>query len=397
MKSTKKPVEKILVVDDSKLNREMICDILEGDFNIIEAENGIDAVEVMRATKTELSVVLLDINMPKLNGLKVLEIMKEEGWLRDLPVIMISSERSRKTIEKCYELGATDYISRPFDSFIIKRRVANTIMLYAKQRRLEEMVIDQIYQNEKDNRILIEILSHIVEFRNGESGDHIMNINIMTSMLLEQLSRMTDKYDFSPKDISLISTASAMHDIGKISIPSEILNKPGKLTHEEFEIIKQHSVLGADMLKSARRFGSEKLIQEAYKICRWHHERYDGKGYPDGLVGEDIPISAQVVAIADVYDALTSERCYKVAYSHDTAINMILKGQCGAFNPLLIDCLIAISPKMSERLKESIVSSHSRDQIAMMTKDIFNEKETIINAHKSLDELVSESLLKEVK
>ena len=234
---------------------------------------------------------------------------------------------------------STDYISRPFDMAVVHRRVVNTLMLYGKQKRLMQLVADQIYENEKSNSLMITILSHIVEFRNGESGMHVLHIRTFTEMILRKLITMTDKYPLTETEISLITMASALHDIGKINIPETILNKPGKLTQEEFEIMKTHTTIGDKILHELPFEQDAPLVKTARQICHWHHERYDGRGYPNGLKGDDIPIGAQAVALADVYDALTSERCYKKAFDHDTALHMILNGECGAFNPLLMECL----------------------------------------------------------
>ncbi len=377
LRKSTKALGKVLIVDDSKMNRDLLGEILAEKYAIIEVDNGEDALNVLRDSEEEISIMLLDINMPGLSGLEVLERMQGEESIPKLPIVMISAEKSQKIIEKCYELGAVDYISRPFNDIIVRKRVENTIMLNAKQRKLEDMVVEQIYKNERNNRMMIEMLSHIVEFRNGESGDHVLNIQVITEMLLDRLVEVTDIYDLSQMDISLIGLASSMHDIGKICIPNAILNKPGRLTAAEFEIIKQHTVLGAKMLKSLYRFKAEKLMQVAYDICRWHHERYDGKGYPDGLVGEDIPISAQVVSVADVYDALTSERCYKKAYSHEKAMEMIIGGQCGKFNPILIQCLQDIAPQIAEKLEESEFEYQSRSNIKTKTKDMFSSVELL--------------------
>ena len=237
---------------------------------------------------------------------------------------------------------ATDYISRPFDMAVVRRRVVNTLMLYGKQKRLMQLVADQIYENEKSNSLMITILSHIVEFRNGESGQHVLHIGTLTQRLLERLTQKTDKYDLPPETQELIVMASALHDIGKVAIDDKILNKPGRLTPEEFDLMKTHTVVGANMLDHLGRYKNEALVKTAHDICRWHHERWDGRGYPDGLAGDDIPISAQIVSMADVYDALVSKRVYKAAYSPDTAVQMILHGDCGQFNPLLLECLVEI-------------------------------------------------------
>lgn len=252
---------------------------------------------------------------------------------------MISSEDSDAFIRRAYEQGVSDYISRPFDAKVVYRRVYNTIKLYAKQRRLVSMVTSQILEKEKNNMLLINILSHVVEFRNGQNGSHVQHMRQLSERLLETLCAKTDRYRLTPQDCDLIALASSMHDIGKIAIDAKILNKPGKLTPEEFEQMKQHTILGAKMLDDLAAHHNEKLVGTACDICRWHHERYDGHGYPDGLVGDEIPISAQVVSLADVYDALISERVYKPAYSHEQAMAMILNGECGVFNPLLIECL----------------------------------------------------------
>ncbi len=332
----------ILVADDSEMNRSILRSMLEESYDIIEAEDGLQAVAILQQREQEISLVLLDIVMPNLDGFGVLSAMNKYNWIDSVPVIMISAESTHTFIERAYDMGVTDYISRPFDMMVVRRRVINTIMLYAKQRRLQGMVNEQIYQKEKVNNLMISILSHIVEFRNEESGLHVMHIQTMTEILLKSLARKTDKYQLDRENINLISNASTLHDVGKICIPSEILNKPGRFTDEEFAIMKQHSQMGADMMKEVP-FQDEPLVKYAYEICRWHHERYDGRGYPDRLVGEDIPISAQVVSLADVYDALTSVRVYKPAHSHEKAIAMILNGECGAFQPLLLECLVESS------------------------------------------------------
>lgn len=343
----------ILIVDDSKMNRELLSAMLEEEFNILEAENGEECIEMLRHYGTGISLVLLDIVMPGMNGFEVLSVMNQRNWIGDIPVIMISSEDADSYIRRAYELGVSDYISRPFDAKVVYQRVYNTIKLYAKQRRLMNMISDQIYEKEKNNKMMVSILSHIVEFRNGESGLHVLHINMLTEKLLDRLVQKTDKYNLTQTDRSLITTASSLHDIGKIGIDDKILNKPGKLTKEEFEIMKTHTLIGASMLKDMGMYQNEKLIKVAYQICRWHHERYDGKGYPDGLKGEEIPIAAQVVSLADVYDALSSERVYKKAFSHEKTMEMILAGECGQFNPLLLECLVEIQDKLKEEMAKA--------------------------------------------
>ena len=331
--------EKILIADDSEMNRSILADMLSDNYDIIEAEDGVQATAILKTHITELSLLLLDIVMPNLDGFGVLEAMNRNDWIDAVPVIIISAENSSTHVERAYELGATDFIARPFDALIVRRRVVNTLLLYAKQKRLIGMVENQVYEQERQNDMMIDILSHIMEFRNGESGLHILHVRTLTDLLLSALQKKTDKYKLTMADIGMISTASALHDIGKMAIDEKILNKPGKLTPEEFEIMKTHSAIGANMISDLPVHRQEQLVKIAYEICRWHHERYDGRGYPDGLVGDDIPISAQVVALADVYDALTSERVYKPPFTHDAAIAMITRGECGAFNPLLIECM----------------------------------------------------------
>ena len=339
----------ILLVDDSKMNRMMLKEILGGDYSILEAENGQECLEKMQAEAGNIALVLLDINMPVMDGFEVLKAMNANHTIEDTPVIMISSEDSDAAIRRSYELGASDYVNRPFDARIVYRRVTNTIKLYAKQRRLVQMVSDQIRAREKNTDVLVGVLSQIVEFRNGESGSHVRHIRIITETLLHRLMELTSRYELTPEQQDNIPLASALHDIGKIGIDEAILNKPGKLTAEEFAVIKTHSMLGAEMLHKTENFAEQPLLQTAYEIARWHHERWDGKGYPDGLKGDDIPISAQLVSMADVYDALTSERCYKKAFPHETAVQMITNGECGAFNPLL-QCLLDVQGKLKQEI-----------------------------------------------
>ena len=342
----------ILLVDDSKMNRMILKEILGGDYSILEAENGQECLEKMQAEAGNIALVLLDINMPVMDGFEVLKAMNANHTIEDTPVIMISSEDSDAAIRRSYELGASDYVNRPFDARIVYRRVTNTIKLYAKQRRLVQMVSDQIRARENNTDTLVGVLSHIVEFRNGESGAHVRHIRIITEMLLHRLLEISSNYAITAEQQDLIPLASALHDIGKIGIDEKILNKPGKLTPEEFEVMKTHSMLGAKMLHDLDGFAEQPLLQTAYEIARWHHERWDGRGYPDGLKGDEIPISAQLVSLADVYDALTSERCYKKAFSHEKAVQMILNGECGAFNPLLLQCLTDIQADLKEELQQ---------------------------------------------
>ena len=372
--------ETILIVDDSALNRMVLIEILgKENYTFLEAENGQQAVELLDC-HPEVDLLLLDITMPEIDGFGVLEIMNQYHWIEETPVIMISAEDSYTFVERAYDLGASDYITRPFDARVVCRRVSNTLMLYAKQKRLVQMVAEQVYEKEKVSNTMISILSHIVEFRNNESGLHVVHIRTITELLLRRLRKKTDRYPLTEADISLISTASALHDIGKINIPEQILNKPGRLTKEEFDIIKTHSAVGEHMLRQIPFNQNEPLVKVAREICRWHHERWDGRGYPDGLKGDEIPISAQVVSLADVYDALTSERCYKAAFDHETALNMIVNGECGAFNPLLLECLmdgadqIKQAMQETEEEKQKDAEQNQRQEANRLSREVLQEE-----------------------
>ena len=353
--------KRILIADDSEMNREILIDMLGDEFDILQASDGDEAVRLLQEWGVEIDLVLLDIVMPRMDGFEVLSIINRQGWIHDIPVIIISSESLPDMIEKAYELGAVDFISRPFDQTIVRRRTTNTLLLYAKQRKLTNMVAEQIYEKEKQSGLMIDILSHIVEFRNGESGLHVRHVHVLTDLMLHRLRRLTDKYPLTEEQMGTITTASALHDIGKIAIPGEIINKPGRLTDEEFAIMKTHSAIGSEMLQSLTAYQDEPLVRAGYQIARWHHERWDGRGYPDGLKGDEIPIGAQIVALADVYDALTSERVYKQALPHEKAVEMILDGQCGAFNPLLMDCLRDLADELPAMLESSSNDSEDRE------------------------------------
>ena len=366
---------KILIADDSEINRALLKEILGDGYDYLEAEDGAAAVELMRQ-RTDISLLLLDLMMPGMDGFDVLRVMKYHAWLDEIPVIVISAAEDTANIERAYDLGVTDYIRRPFERIMVLRRVKNILMLYAKQKRLTRLVTDQVYEKEHNSVLMISILSHVVEFRNSESGLHVLHIRTLTDLLLHRLVQKTDRYQLDESDIALISTASALHDIGKIVIPEEILNKPGRLTAEEFAIIKNHTVAGAQMLQDLGRAiaRDEPLLQVAHAICRWHHERWDGNGYPDRLKEDEIPIAAQVVALADVYDALTSERCYKHAYDHDTALRMILNGECGAFNPLLLDCLRESSEQLRTELTRSEWDRGFRQETHRLSEEILHRE-----------------------
>ena len=345
----------VLIVDDSEFNRELLCGILGESFEILEADSGKEGLKLLRRYGTQISVVLLDIIMPEMNGFDVLDEMNREHWLDNIPVIMISADDSDENIRRAFDLGVTDYICRPFDAKVVERRIRNTITLNLKQRRMLLLLAEQSRDKEKIGQMMVDILSNTVCYVNGESGQHIRNIQRITAILLERLLLKTDRYRLSFQDCVMISTASALHDIGKVGINTFILNKPGILTPEEYEVMKKHTLIGEHILKSGElsEFREEPLLKTAEQLCRWHHERYDGSGYPDGLSGEEIPIAAQVVSIADVFDALMSKRSYKEALSAEVALRMIENGECGSFNPVLIECLKQAVGKLESDVYES--------------------------------------------
>lgn len=348
----------VLVVDDSDMNRFLLLQILLDDYNVIEACDGVEATQIIQDHFKELSIVLLDIVMPRMDGFGVLEFMNANDLIQDLPVIMISSMDEDSAIRRCYELGISDYVRRPFSADVVGKRVYNIVRLYQRQRNLQREIREQVEEREKNSRVVTSIISHVVENRNGESGPHVIHVEQITEIILNRLTELTDMYKLSKEDKKQISLASALHDIGKIGIDEKILNKPGKLTEEEYEIMKTHTTIGAIMIHQVKMEEDDTLIQFAYEICRWHHEKWDGRGYPDGLKRNYIPISAQVVSIADVYDALVSERVYKKAYSHEKAIEMIINGECGEFNPLLIQCLKDCSDRI-----QLVESKNSRNRV----------------------------------
>ena len=346
--SGKADICRVLIVDDSPQNREMLSKMIGGEFEVLEAENGRECLEKLKEYGTGISLVLLDIIMPEMNGLEVLSEMNRLHYSDDIPVIMISVDGSDGNIRRAFDLGVTDYIKFPFDTRVVKQRIYNTVKLYSKQQRLTTLIARQQDKNTDSGRILVDVLSGMLGRKNGESALHIQHIRKITEMLLERLILKTDKYGLSWRDCKTIAEAAVLHDVGKIEIDSKILNKPGKLTPEEREIVKRHTVIGEEILLNGAgsSIRKEPMLETAAQICRWHHERYDGGGYPDGLKGDEIPIAAQVVSLADVYDALVSRRVYKEPYSGEKALSMILAGECGSFNPLLIECLCNISDKL---------------------------------------------------
>ena len=344
----------LLIVDDAEMNRMILREIIGDEYEVIEAADGLEAVKLLQEHGKEISLVLLDIIMPKMGGFDVLSHMMSTDLIADVPVIMISGEHSDDAVLRAYELGASDYINRPFDARVVRQRVSNIMRLYARQRRLSALLSRQHYERERANSILLDVIGGAMDMHNGGNGSHAWHVRAITDILIERLIAKTDKYDITRKDRADIAIASMLHDIGKLAIPDNVINKPQGLTSEESEIMKTHTVKGADMLASLDACDTyPRFFRTAREICRWHHERWDGSGYPDGLKGDQIPISAQVVSLADAYDALTSERVYKSAVPHERAVEMILQGECGEFNPLLIECLEESSDRIADEVKKS--------------------------------------------
>lgn len=374
----KKEKALILIVDDQEMNRALLSDMLETDYQILEAADGLEAMEKLEARKSEIASVLLDVRMPNMDGFEVLSKMKHDKQLEQIPVIMISNDDSPESVERSYALGAADYINRPFNNYIVKKRVENTIFLYEKTKSLTELVEEQVAEKEKNNANMITILSAIVEFRNGESGNHTLRIRIITEILLESIMKKCPKYCLNYSAIADISNAAALHDIGKIAIPEDILNKPGKLTPEEFEIMKTHSAQGAEMLDKMKSLVDHNaMFNYARQICRWHHERWNGNGYPDGLKGDQIPICAQVVSLADVYDALTSVRVYKPAYTHEQALQMIYNGECGQFNPELLEALQEVEDSLADKIEQNSSKQDRLFDAQEISNEIIGRKDAL--------------------
>lgn len=345
--------QSVLIVDDSELNRKMLGQMLGSRFDIAEAASGETCLQLLEQNATGISIVLLDIHMPGIDGFTVLEEMNQKNLLEQIPVIMISSEDTVDAVRRAFDLGASDYISRPFDAKVVYQRIINTIQLYAKQRRLSAMAADLAFEKERASRMMIGILSQVVEKRNGESRDHVQRVAQLTSMLLAGLAQKTDRYPLTREMRRTIATAAALHDIGKMEICEDLLHKEGPLTEAERRTLQSHTLLGAQMLEEQPECRDDAFARTAYNICRWHHERYDGGGYPDGLQGEQIPIEAQVVGLADVYERLVSRPVDGHARTHSEVVQMICTGVCGAFNPLLLDCLQDMEVEIARAMQDT--------------------------------------------
>ncbi len=339
----------ILIVDDMEINRVILAEGFRDEYEILEAENGIQAIELLN-TNNNIAAVLLDLIMPEMDGMGVLKQMNESGRIVHTPVFIITAESSEKMLMDAYNLGAVDVINKPFMMNFLKCRIGNIIELYRHRNDLEDIVNEQVERLNKVNLSMVETLATLIEFRDCESGEHVKRICGLTEILMTAVSEMYPEYYLPRHEIEKIVTASILHDVGKIAISDSILNKPGRLTKEEFEIMKQHTTKGCDILTQIPDIMDNDIYNYSYDIARHHHERWDGRGYPDGLVGDDISIWAQVVAIADVYDALISPRVYKKAFDFETAVKMINDGECGTFNPKVLNAFNASADKI--RFKE---------------------------------------------
>lgn len=350
-----KPKRKLLIVDDIEINRLMLRDLFEKDFHVLEADGGKQAISMVKQHAGELAVVLLDLIMPDISGFDVLRFMRAQNITASLPVILITGESGDDTTLEGYELGVSDLINKPFNPDIVQRRVHNVVDLYSHKNFLEEKLDEQreILRNQdkrlkQTNMFLVDALSTAVEFRDNESGGHVRRIRFLTSYFL----RLLNDDSLSNEEIEVIAQTSVLHDIGKIAIPDAILQKPGRLDHDEFEQMKNHTISGCGILETLRNIPDQKFFKYSYDICRYHHERWDGRGYPDGLKGEEIPIWAQCASLADVYDALTNDRVYKKAIPHEKAIEMIVNGECGVFNPILIKRFIADEQHLKYQIEQ---------------------------------------------
>lgn len=339
--------QQLLIVDDEEVNRAILRGVFEDEYDILEAQNGQEAIEQLTNNSNHIVLVLLDVIMPVMGGFGVLDYMKEHDLLEKIPVVLITGESVRDSDDQAYAYGVADVMHKPFYPHIVRRRGKNIIELYQHKHNMElrlkeqeETIMAQVKRIREGNEFMIDALSSVVEFRSLETGEHVRRIKYFTRVLLKYLTQYFPEYNLSPVQVDEIARASAVHDIGKIGIPDAILMKPGRLTEEEFELMKSHTTIGCSLLERFRRNQAEtpEFYRYCYEICRHHHERWDGNGYPDHLAGNDIPLSAQIVAVADVYDALVSPRVYKSAYANKIAYDIILKEEKGHFSPIALEC-----------------------------------------------------------
>lgn len=353
---------KILVVDDSKFNRRMLRDEFEADYEIVEAENGLEALSYMEKNLEDICAVLLDIVMPEMDGIQLLKKMNEKNYMNTFPVIVITSEHPIGVVEECFDYGISDFIRKPINPVMIRRRVIKLINLFVQKNEFKARVEQQtktvrnqyaLLQKQaeklrKSNESIIDALGTIVEYRNLEDNHHIKRVKQFVRILAEELAKEYPEYELDKEKIDIIVATSALHDLGKISIPDAILLKPGKLTDMEFDYVKSHTIRGAEALHNIKDLWDEEYTKYAHDICMYHHERWDGSGYPEGLKEDEIPISAQIVSVADVYDALITEKDYKKAYSLDLAFQMVIRGDCGMFSPKLMQVFREVRRDLEE-------------------------------------------------
>ncbi len=368
--------KKILIADDSELNRAILVDVLERDFDVLEVSDGRKAIAALQAHRDEIGVLLLDVVMPEADGFEVLDYMNRERLLEDIPVIMISAETGGSYIERAFKLGASDYVSRPFVPGVIQRRIMNTLLLHQQKQQLMGLVTDRYYREEKNTELMAAILGRVVTLRNGEGGTHMQDVSLVTELLLRRLTEKTDRYGLDRSNIDAIRTASCLHDVGKLLVPVEILTKPGRLTPEEFQVVKRHPLIGVRIITELpAAYRSDRMVKYALEVCRWHHERWNGEGYPDGLRGDDIPIAAQAVSLADAYDALISKRAYKDAYPPERAMAMIRNGECGSFNPLLLECLEDLADVLAREVPVRSERDQSQQAARRMVAELYHAQE----------------------
>ncbi|MDD6089008.1 MAG: response regulator [Desulfovibrionaceae bacterium] len=366
--------QNILIIDDSEINLKILSYMLQDHYHLEIACGGREGIEKIMYFGQKLDLILLDLVMPEVDGFDVLHEMKHLKLINKIPVIIISNDNSSETLHRGYVEGAMEFLERGIQKTVLLRRIQN-ILEIQKYYLLQHQRSQQT--QEQDALVLINILSSLVEFRSSESGPHMFHLIGLTKFFLNALLEYTDRYVISRTDCNLIAIASSLHDIGKLSVPDAVLKKPEKLTCSEFEIMKQHALEGAEMLAHMPLFPQDRMICFAYKIARWHHERWDGRGYPDGLAGDAVPIAVQVVSLADAYDALRSERVYKPSFSHEKSVAMILNGECGIFNPVLFRLLREYSENLNSFFKEMLsllsqASSSIRDLLEL--PDRFLEK-----------------------
>lgn len=338
----------ILIIDDVEINRDILTNILEEEYNIITAEDGIKGLTEIYKEQESLVAILLDLVMPRMDGYEVLAELKKTDIMANIPILVISTEESSVSEQECFNAGVSDFIHKPFNRDVVKTRVDNTVNLYLYKRHLEETVEMQTKLIRERSEGMISLLAGVVETRDVESGLHVKRVQEYTRILAEQLTKKYPMYGLDKEQIDRIVSASALHDVGKIGIPDAILLKPERLTTDEFEEMKKHTIIGAEFIKTAQDVWDSDYAKISYEIAKYHHEKYDGNGYPEGLSGEEIPISAQIVSIADVYDALVNKRCYKNAFAKEKAFDMILRGECGEFNPKLKECFIDTIERFEE-------------------------------------------------